>query len=210
MLSRRFITVADFTRAHASGATAWRQADWRIIHIGSSTCSRPHVHGGPVCDVAVGVVDGSVLAGECGDEGGATAMFILGAGGMPGVVVRGRAAVIDGDAQGVIGRLVELEDQGRGGMFDRVRNQFADQQQGGVLEVVVSPVGDGGMRDATCMCGGLGAVRQGQDEGRRGGLACRDGGVGVLRRGGGEGGCAGHDDHFRGIRWVRSSFHLHP
>lgn len=36
ILNRRFTTVADFTRAHALAAVAWRQADWRILHPASS------------------------------------------------------------------------------------------------------------------------------------------------------------------------------
>jgi hypothetical protein len=36
ILSRRFTTIADFTRAHALVAGAWRQADWRILHPAAS------------------------------------------------------------------------------------------------------------------------------------------------------------------------------
>ncbi|MEV0185932.1 hypothetical protein AB0I54_42750 [Streptomyces sp. NPDC050625] len=36
ILRRRLTTAADFTRAHALVAGAWRQADWRVLHRASA------------------------------------------------------------------------------------------------------------------------------------------------------------------------------
>ncbi|MEU1409908.1 PIN domain-containing protein [Streptomyces sp. NPDC005728] len=35
-LGRRFTTTGDYTRAHALVASAWRKADWRVLHPASS------------------------------------------------------------------------------------------------------------------------------------------------------------------------------
>ena len=59
ILSRRFTTVSDFTRADALVAGEWRQTDWRILHPAASVIVAQRTR----CDATLLSLDPDLYAG---------------------------------------------------------------------------------------------------------------------------------------------------